>query len=200
LKSRKPVAAPMKAAVPRAIAEEERAGQGRDAGRQAVDVVEQVDRVGDADDPHEAEREIEGRDAGDAQDREQRQEDRRRPHLQHELGGRTERRQIVGHADAVHDAGEQHERQELGVKSAEAEDPEHRQEHGGAADVRHRRGVPAIVRRMGEQFVLPGDARHDGYEHHRQKERRDRNEQQRHRGLGTRECPLLSIGPRQRRR
>ena len=161
---------------------EDRAGDGRERGREAVHVVEQVERVRDPDQPDEPEHRREHVVADDLDRQPGGEDDGRGGELGRQLRDRPERE------DVVDETGDEQDR-------AAAEDPEQlaarvgRADRDGGADARHeaeedpdaaedgrRARVPALTGRVGDEPTTDAGAEQREERQGRDRERGDRGD------------------------
>ena len=119
-------------------------GDRRHARRQPVHVVEQVERVGHADDPDEREQAIDRNPAGDRDRRHQPQDDRRDHHLPDQLRQRLHGADVVEHAEQEHQPGIERQRQEPLVRRMKKHAAGEPDCDGDPPEQRHRPPMPAI--------------------------------------------------------
>ena len=129
---------------------EEDAGHGGNARRQPVDVVEQVERVGDAHDPDERQQRIQRDDSGEARGRHQEHDDAGHDRLHDELGRRAEVKDVVEGPEREHQARRDEERHERHERCAQHRRDCERGRHRAAAEQRDGFPMPAIAMRPGE--------------------------------------------------
>ena len=157
--------------------QEEHTGNRGDAGRQTVDVVEQVEGVGDADDPHEREQRIDGRAAGDVCRRHQKHDDGGDDGLRDELGRGAEVREVVERPEHEHQPGADEQRQQRLQRRTEERGAEEGRDNRVAPQNRDGLGMPAVALRLSQEAALAGQPSYEWRQRCREREAPEKRQQ-----------------------
>ena len=153
------------------IDHQRRADDHRDAGAEAVHVVEQVERVGHAHDPHQREQHVERHRLQPVEAVVEEQQHGGERNLRDQLGRRLQRQDVVGEAGEEHRRCRRHQHR---LRCGDAEDHAAREQHhrdGDAAEERHRTPVPAVFAWLGDEADAECDVTADRHDRQRERQR-----------------------------
>ena len=153
--------------VPEKEEHHEKAGRNRrDAAGQAVDVVEQIEGVGDADNPGDGQEDVDGQHRGDRHGTRDIDKEDRGQHLAEQLCHWSSRVEVVDQADREHRAAEQQQLPDRPEIAGQSDDHEQRHEQGEAPALGHRGRalVPPVGGRPGVNAVTHARPARQGHQ------------------------------------
>ena len=144
-----------------------------DARAQPVHVVEQVEGIGQPDDPEDRQQRVERQGFDPCQPVTKEDEHGRESDLRHELRVRLQRDQVVRDADDEHSGAADEEPEQLTRIDQQRAEHEHREGNRNAAKQRCRVGVPAILAGFGDVTQPDSQEAAQRDEQNRERETRD---------------------------
>ena len=156
---------------------EERPCDGGNAGRETVDVIEQVEGVGDADDPDERQQAVHRRNSGDVGRGHQEHDDRRNDGLDNELGRRSEAEHIVDRTESEHEPSADEQRQQRLERRAEERDAKKGAGNRVAAEDRNRVGMPPVALWLRQEAAPARQLPHERSKRDREREASEKRQQ-----------------------
>ena len=153
--------------------EEPGAGNNHRSGTQAIHVVEEIEGIGQADQPHHRQQHVDSGSVGPVKTLAKKHEQRRQRDLSNQLGGRLQRQHIVSHTNEE-DEGSSDERQGKNSEiPGDQGQSDNRDCDGHTAEKRRWPTVPSILARPSDEALPDSNGATDGDERSRDGESDD---------------------------